>query len=205
MTKLVKSRNTPDIDATIFSFTLGGGADTSSARKVAEATGGIHTHTNDRDDTLLTAMSSYYLYYAFGDTSDNSGVVVTSPYLDFGTGVAMITMALPVYFDDFFVGVLGVDIPLTLLSETTGNVKIGRNSYLFVVNQEEEVIFHPRLANPLTTTFSVGDTYNPVYISDFEPEQFNVADMINAEVGSQKIEGTVRIPVCGKPHHYFAF
>ena len=199
VTNLVKSRNIPDIDATVFSFTLGDGADTTIPRKVAEATGGIHTHIEDGDNNLLAAMSSYYLYYAFSDSSDNSEMVVTSPYLDFGTGVAMITMALPVYFDEFFIGVLGVDIPLTLLSETTGNVKIGRNSYLFVVNEEEEVIFHPRLANPLTTTFSVGDTYNPVYISDVEPEEFNVAEMIDADAGSQKIEGTVGIPVCGRP------
>ena len=198
MTDFVQQRNT-NISATIFSFTLGDEANTTIPWKVADATGGIHTHIDDGDDDdFLTAMSSYYLYYAFGDSTNNSDIVVTSPYLDFSTGVAMITMALPVYFEAFFIGVVGVDIPLTFLSQTIGQVVIGRNSYSFLVNQVEEVILHPMLANLLTTTFSVGDDYDPVYISDLEPDEFNVTKMMSAANGSQKIEGTVMIPVCGR-------
>merc|ERR1719295_563917 len=194
VTDLVKRRNVPDISATVFSYTLGDGADTTVPWKVANVTGGIYTHIDDGDDNLLTAMSSYYLYYAFGDASDNSDVVVTSPYLDFSTGVAMIPMALPVYFEEHFIGVLGIDLPLNVLSEAIGEVTLGRRSYSFVVNGEEEVILHPLVADPLTAEYSVGDQYNPVYISNLEPAEFNVANMMSADEGSQTIEGTVMSP-----------
>ena len=196
VTDLVKRRNVPDISATVFSYTLGDGADTTVPWKVANVTGGIYAHIDDGDDNLLTAMSSYYLYYAFGDASDNSDVVVTSPYLDFSTKVAMITMALPVYFEEHFIGVLGIDLPLNVLSEAIGEVTLGRRSYSFVVNGEEEVILHPLVADPLTAEYSVGDQYNPVYISNLEPAEFDVANMMSADEGSQTIEGTVMSPVC---------
>ena len=198
VTDLVRQRNT-NISATVFSFTLGDEADKVIAWEVATATGGIHIHTNDGDDDdFLTAVSSYYLYYAFGESYNNSDLAVTSPYLDFSSGVAMITMALPVYFEEFFIGVVGVDIPLTLLSEAIGQVVIGRSSYSFLVNQVEEVILHPLVANPLTTTFSVGDEYDPVYINNLEPDEFNVTKMMSADEGSQKIVGTVINPVSGR-------
>merc|ERR1719295_213147 len=194
VTDLVRRRNVEDISATVFSYTLGDGADTTVPWKVANVTGGIYTHIADGDDNLLTVMSSYYLYYAYGDVEDNSDLVVTSPYLDFGTGVAMITMAMPVYFDEFFIGVVGIDIPLTFLSEAIGEVVLGRKSYSFIVNQENEAILHPLVPNPLTTLFSVGDEYNPVFIGDLEPAEFDDAAMLNALEGTQKIEGTVKTP-----------
>jgi len=191
---LVRSRNTVDIGAVVFSYTLGDGADTAVPRAVAEATGGIYTHVDDGDENLLTAMSSYYLYYAFGDEESNNDMIVTSPYLDFGTGMAMVTMALPVYFSGFFVGVAGIDIPLNFLSEAIGDVILGRKSYSFIVNQENEVILHPLVPDPLTTMFSAGDEYNPVYLNDLEPVEFDTSELMMGAVGTQKIEGTVKSP-----------
>ena len=162
---------------------------------MANATGGIYTHIDDGDENLITAMSSYYLYYAYGDDESNNDLVVTSPYLDFGTGMAMVTMALPVYFEEHFVGVVGIDIPLTFLSEAIGEVVLGRQSYSFIVNQENEVILHPLVPDPLTTMFSVGDSYKPVYIDDLEPVEFDTS-LLWSGSGTQKITGTVKQPVC---------
>lgn len=195
-TELVRTRNTADIGAVVFSYTLGSGANTAVPKSIADVTDGIYTHIEDGDENLLTAMSSYYLYYAYGEDSANRDLVVTSPYLDFTTGAAMVTMAQPVYYDDFFVGVLGIDIPLTFLSEAIGEVVLGRNSYSFVVNQENEVILHPLVPNPLTTIFTEDDEYNPVYISDLEPDEFDSSVLTSRESGSEKVEGTVRTPVC---------
>ena len=153
----MQTRNTEDIGATVFSYTLGDEADPTVAQSVANVTGGIYTHIDDGDEDLLTAMSSFYLYYAYGNGADDNDIVVTSPYLDFSTGVAMITMAKSVYFEGYFIGVVGTDIPLTLLSDTVGEVVLGRKSYSFLVNEQEEVILHPLLANPLITSSFEGD------------------------------------------------
>jgi len=194
VTDLVRSRNVADIGATVFSFTLGGGANTVIPERVANVTGGIYTHIDDGDDNLLTAMSSYYLYYAYGAADSADDLVITSPYLDFSSGAAMVTMALPVYFEQFFVGVLGLDLPLSFLSEAVGEVVLGRNSYSFLVNEEKEVILHPLVPNPLTSMFSEGDEYHPVYIDGLEPDAFDSSLLESRASGTVKIQGTVRSP-----------
>ena len=191
----VADLNIDDMSATVFSYTFGNDADTTIPRVLANVSGGIYTHIDDGDDNLLTVMSSYYLSYAHNE--GNISNMVTSPYLDFSTGMHMITMALSVYSDGFFIGVLGVDIPLSFLSETIGDVVLpGRKSYSFMVNQEQEVILHPLLTDPLTTLFSVGDEYTPIHISNLEPDELNVTSMMTVDQGSQKIVGDVKVPVC---------
>ena len=190
VTDLIRSRNTADIDATIFSYTLGNEfiINTTVPQSVAEVTGGIYTHINDGDENLLTAMSSYYLYYAYGDAQHNDDMVLTSPYLDYSTGQSMITMSLPVYFQDYFIGVVGTDIPLSFLSEAIGDVVLARKSYSFLVNQENELILHPLLSSP----------GNPVFVGDLEPKEFDFHAMQTAFDGTQKIKGSVLTPVCSQ-------
>ena len=192
---VISSRNTEDIGAVIFSYTLGAGAKVDIPRKLSEATSGIYTHIDDGSTSLATVMSSYYLYYAYGAASTNSDMVVTSPYLDFATRVPMITMAQPVYIDDvYFVGVVGIDLPLTLLSDAFGDVVIGRRSYSFIVNEESEAILHPLIPNPLTTLFSEGDAYNAVFIEDLEPSEFDVTLLTARGSGNVKVTATVKQP-----------
>ena len=81
---MIKERNTNDINAVIFSYTLGDEAEPGIPQKVAALTNGIYTHIDDEDTNLITIMSSYYLYYAYGHGSnDDDNIIITSPYLDF--------------------------------------------------------------------------------------------------------------------------
>jgi len=189
---IISDRNTADVGATIFSYTLGDGADTRIPAAVANMTNGVYTHIDDNDESLINKMSSYYMYYALGDTANND-MVITSPYLDFATGAAMITMALPVYFSDYFVGVVGIDLPLTFLSEAIGDVIIGRKSYSFITNIEGEVILHPLVPDPMTTLFAEGEEYNAVFIDDLEPAEFDTSLLTSRSTGSTKIHGTVKV------------
>ena len=192
---VISSRNTADIGAVIFSYTLGSGAKADVPKRLSEATDGIYTHIADGDTSLATVMSSYYLYYAYGAASTNNDMVVTSPYLDFATRVPMITMALPVYIDDiYFIGVVGIDLPLTFLSDALGDVVIGRRSYSFLVNEESEAILHPLIPNPLTTLFSEDAEYNAVFIEDLEPSEFDVTLLKARGNGNVKVTATVKQP-----------
>ena len=127
----------------------------------------------------MTRASSAF-EYALGDREGNNEMIITSPYLDFSTGAAMITMALPVYFSDYVVGVVSIDLPLTFLSEA-----IGRKSYSFIANTEGEVILHPLVPDPLTTFFAEGDEYNAVFIEDLEPAEFDIS-LITSRDGKHK-------------------
>ena len=87
---LIKQRNNDDINAVVFSYTLGSQADVDVPRTAAEITNGIYTHIDDGDSNLISKMSSYYIYYAYGSHEDDNNIVITSPYLDYDTGVAMV-------------------------------------------------------------------------------------------------------------------
>jgi len=159
---------------------------------VAEDTGGVYTHINDSDSNLATLMSSFYLFYASGNADTNASLTVTSPYFDFSTGTPMITMALPVYIDNVhFVGVVGIDLPLTLLSEAIGDVVIGHKSYSFIVNSVGEALIHPLLADPLTSSAT---SYSAVFISDLEPSELDVSALTNREDGFVQIQAELRQP-----------
>eukprot|EP01084_Bolivina_argentea_P056359 103171_1 len=104
-------------------------------------------------------------------------------------------MSMPVYFNaTYFVGVVGIDIPLTFLSNAIGDIVIGRKSYSFVVNQESEVILHPAISDPLTTLFTNNDEYKAVYIDDIEPQEFNKTLLTTRQSGSIKIEAITKQP-----------
>eukprot|EP01084_Bolivina_argentea_P238526 400714_1 len=78
---MVQKRNTNDIDAIVFSYTLGDESKPDIPRKIAILTNGIYTHIDDEDTHLITIMSSYYLYYAYGSELDENDKIIkiTSP------------------------------------------------------------------------------------------------------------------------------
>ena len=88
------------------------GADTTIPRKVAEKTGGVYAHINDSDSNLATLMTSYYLSLLRLEGHRRNTSLS-------GVRAILITMAMPVYIgNQYFVGVVGIDLPLTLLSES---------------------------------------------------------------------------------------
>eukprot|EP01083_Nonionella_stella_P183564 663804_1 len=191
VSELIKTRNTADIAAVVFSYTLGENAGATVAQRVAEVTNGIYTHIDDADANLITAMSSYYLYYAYGGSSSNTesdDIIVTAPYLDWDTDVVMITMALPVYINNtYFVGVVGTDIPLSFLSDVIGDITIGRKSYSFVINENGEVVLHPLISSPDTG----------IFIKDVEPEEYVTSlldKMLIRQSGAERITAAVKNP-----------
>eukprot|EP01084_Bolivina_argentea_P003407 6391_1 len=198
---LIERRNTIDINAVIFSFTLGTDSAPDIPKKVAAMTNGIYTHIDDNDENLITAMSSYYLYYAYGgsDQTEDETIVITSPYIDYDTGNIIITMSMPVYINStYFVGVVGTDIPLQFLSDSIGDITIGRKSYSFVMNQKAELLLHPLILDSLQL-FDSNVAYNPIIVNDVEPIELNstgtLRKMLQRQNGKIKIESTVKQPV----------
>eukprot|EP01083_Nonionella_stella_P214791 773620_1 len=199
VSSLIKERNTVDIGAFVLSYTLGVEAQSTVPEKVAKDTNGIYTHIDDQDENLITAMSSYYLYFAYGNNGDaeRDNIIVTSPYLGFTTNVLMITMALPIYVNKtYFVGVVGTNIPLSFLSDAIGDITIGRKSYSFVMNQESELIIHHLIPSAFELLDSNAE-YKATFVDDVEPAEFIqtvLQNMLKREDGTQRIEASVQLP-----------
>eukprot|EP01084_Bolivina_argentea_P101708 182302_1 len=96
------------------------------------------------DNILGIEMSLFYLYYGYTN-SDENNIQITSPYLDYQTGFPMITMSMAVYYNKYLIGSVGIDIPLSYLSNTIGDIIIGRKSYYFIMNQNSELVLHPHI------------------------------------------------------------
>eukprot|EP01084_Bolivina_argentea_P160546 279568_1 len=71
VTSMIKKRNTQEINAVIFSYTLGNEASDDVPKKVADLTNGFYTHIDDEDESLITVMSSYYLYFPYVSNNEN--------------------------------------------------------------------------------------------------------------------------------------
>ena len=65
------------------------------------------------------------------------------PYTDKITGKTVITYVMPVKVNGKIKGVLGVDIDVSPVMDAIKNTKLGKTGYIFIVNREGTIIFHP--------------------------------------------------------------
>lgn len=74
---------------------------------------------------------------------NNKEFTWSEPYMDLGTGMAIITLSLPVYNEDEVIGVLSVDLKLDLMVEAVKNIKLGSNGYIIITDQNGIMVMHP--------------------------------------------------------------
>jgi len=70
-------------------------------------------------------------------------VIWTSPYADVGTGNMIVSVAKAVKKDGEIVGVFGVDLALTTLSDKFADMKIGDDGHLFITTADSNLLVHP--------------------------------------------------------------
>eukprot|EP00903_Cladosiphon_okamuranus_P018586 g17109.t1 len=107
-----------EIEAQIFTFSLGPDADAATLKTIACGSGGIFQAVPD-GGSLSTAMSFYYRYYAIGLGSNTDYTAYSSVYEFAASGEPGFTVASPAYDQAFdppaFLGVSGVDFTLQSL------------------------------------------------------------------------------------------
>ena len=129
---LINQRNAA-YDATVFTYSLGSGADDVIPKAIACETGGIWAGIPDGDD-LSSYMTGYYklLAMGLGDGANEGFTAWVEPYA-FSTGGGMgTTVSAPVYdrsaSPPMFIGVAGIDFTVDFMQEVAGN------SYATVLN-----------------------------------------------------------------------
>jgi len=74
----------------------------------------------------------------------SSEPIWTDPYSDASTGDMLVTAAIPVYDNnDSFVGVIGLDIDITQLSQSLSSKEIGADGYAFLLDSQNSTLTHP--------------------------------------------------------------
>ncbi|MCR5484713.1 MAG: diguanylate cyclase [Clostridiales bacterium] len=70
------------------------------------------------------------------------------PYITDNLDVRVISYNVPVFRDDTFIGVIGIEIDYSTVAHQTENIKLYENGYAFILDSKGEIIYHPRI-NPV--------------------------------------------------------
>ncbi|WP_331435147.1 cache domain-containing protein [Bacillus sp. SA1-12] len=84
-------------------------------------------------------------------------VVITSPYIDAGNGEMVVTITKTINDGS---GVIGIDLNISKLTETTEEVNIGKEGYAFLLDTKKNYIVHP---NEKTGTVAEEGFYDNLY------------------------------------------
>ncbi len=67
------------------------------------------------------------------------------PYITDNLGVRVISYNVPVYLDERFVGVIGIEIDYSTMAEEVNHITLYDNGYAFINDAEGTLIYHPRI------------------------------------------------------------
>ncbi|MCR5734757.1 MAG: response regulator [Lachnospiraceae bacterium] len=88
----------------------------------------------DKDD--LEHVGWYYI------PMENGEPLWMNPYYNENLGIDMISYIIPYYHDGHTVGVIGMDIDISLLRDFTANIKLYDSGRAFLVSSQGDIIFH---------------------------------------------------------------
>lgn len=123
-----------------------------------------------------------------------AGVVWSEPYVDTATEEYIITASRAIVSDNKVVGVLGVDINLTKLTDRVSEMDIGFNGYPFLIGLDGTAIVHPTkrgedlsslpFINKMLTSEKESDTIRYELDGDEKVLVYNTVPKTNWKVGS---------------------
>ena len=67
------------------------------------------------------------------------------PYYTENLGARVISYNVPVYWNDRFVGVIGIEIDYETLKKEVKNISVFRSGYAFILDENSTVFYHPQL------------------------------------------------------------
>ena len=67
------------------------------------------------------------------------------PYITDNLDVRVISYNVPVYYENRFVGVIGIEIDYSTMAEQVDNIKLYDNGYAFINDKDGKIIYHPKM------------------------------------------------------------
>lgn len=97
------------------------------------------TDISQYDTGNTSALVWFTIPKATGDS------IWLSPYYTENLDVQVISYNIPVYWQERFVGVIGIEIDYEILAEEVEKVKIFDTGYAFILDEDSNVIYHPQV------------------------------------------------------------
>lgn len=140
-------------------------------KKLSYKTNGILTYYYRIDPSISTTAKGFWYVNLDGegfvehevtditlyDTADTSSLVWFTvpkyagtavwlpPYVTDNLDVRVISYNVPIYFEDVFVGVIGIELDYRAMAELVDHITLYDNGYAFINDAEGNVIYHPRM------------------------------------------------------------
>ena len=67
------------------------------------------------------------------------------PYITDNLDLRVISYNVPIYFEDVFVGVIGIEIDYSTMAEQVDSITLYDNGYAFINDAEGNIVYHPRI------------------------------------------------------------
>ena len=139
--------------------------------RIAYNTNGVLTYYFRIDPELSKTVKGFWYVYQNGgnfeehevtditqyDTSDTSSLVWFTvpkatgegvwlpPYYTENLDARVISYNVPVYWENQFVGVIGIEIDYEVLAQEVEHIKIFDTGYAFILDENSNVVYHPQL------------------------------------------------------------
>lgn len=139
--------------------------------KIANNTNGVLTYYFRIDPEVSENEKGFWYVYEEGkgfvehevtditqyDTNDTSQLVWFTvpkatgkgiwlpPYYTENLGARVISYNVPVYWQDSFIGVIGIEIDYEQLVSEVENIKVLDSGYVFILDEDSNVIYHPQM------------------------------------------------------------
>ncbi|KOP80394.1 chemotaxis protein [Lysinibacillus sp. FJAT-14745] len=114
--------------------------------------------------------------------------LITNPYIDAGTGDMVVTVARQIKDQS---GVVAIDIKLADLQKTASSIRIGKNGYSSIFDENKLVISHPTLEAGSELTESFADKMYESKSGTYEDSDDRIMFFTTNELTNWKISGTI--------------
>lgn len=78
----------------------------------------------------------------YKQAAEQKTMIVTDPYWDVMTNQMCTTIAAPIYIENEFVGVIGLDVTLATVTDLTGSINYEKDVYGFLVDSSGQYVAH---------------------------------------------------------------
>lgn len=124
--------------------------------EITEPTSGLFLTRNNTEEDFESTVPTDFSVYDKSDVEhvgwyyipvENGAPIWMNPYYNGNVGVYMISYVVPLYEDGESVGIIGMDIDFSQLTDMVDEAEAFDSGYAFLYQQDGTIMYHPELEN----------------------------------------------------------
>lgn len=142
---------------------------------IAEPTSGIFLTRNSVAEDFESTVPTDFSIYEKTDLEhvgwyyipvENGAPIWMNPYLNGNVNIYMISYVVPLYEDGESVGIIGMDIDFSQLTDMVDSAKAFDTGFAFLYKEDGTIMYHPEFDNGTTLEAAGFDAYTQAFLCD---------------------------------------